>query len=99
MVTFEEARATVDHALRPGWPRDGGTFVVLPYGWEDDRAWLVIAGAREALVDGDDSFSVMDAPALLVDKATGQLERLPVVANADRLDAMRPAGAVPDHLR
>lgn len=87
MVTFAGARAIVDAAERPRWT-DRGTFVVLPSGYEDERAWLVIAGARECLIDGDPEYMIFDAAALLVDKRTGQLERLTYLMHLDRIGSM-----------
>jgi hypothetical protein len=92
MVTFDEARAVVDVALRPDWPADAGELVVLPGGREDADSYLVIAGAREYLEHDDPDFARLDAPALLVDKATGDLRPEPVVDVLDRLDAMTPIG-------
>lgn len=57
-------------------------------GREDATHYLVVAGAREALVDGD--YDLMDQPALLVAKATGRLEPAPVIDSLNRLEAMRP---------
>jgi hypothetical protein len=93
--SFEDARRKAADALRPEWPEDAGTLTVLDYGWEDDTHWQVIAGAAEWLVDRDHNFALMDAPALFVSKATGKVERLPVLANLDRLDRMRPVGTHP----
>lgn len=90
MVTFREARQIVEDALRPEWPADGGTLVTLDHGWQDDQSWHVVAGAREALVDGDRDYQVMDQPAYLVDKATGRLDELAMIESLDRLDAMTP---------
>jgi hypothetical protein len=90
MLTFAEARALVAAELAPGWPSRLGTFHVRPTGYEDDRAWLVVVGAREWLVDGDEDFVVFDAPAILVDKRTGRIERLVVIEHLDRLGAMQP---------
>jgi hypothetical protein len=95
MVTFEQARVIVQRALRPGWPADGGTLVTMPYGWEDAQSWQVVAGAAEALIDGDIEFEVMDPPAYLVDKATGRLEMPNQIEVMDRLDDMTPVGTPP----
>lgn len=89
-VTFEQAREVVELALRSEWPADGGTLVTMPYGWEDAQSWQVVAGAREALVDGDSDFELMDSPAFLVDKETGRLEQAVKIAVLDRLDEMTP---------
>jgi len=90
MITFEEARQLVQHSLRGSWSPKLGTLVTLPSGFEESTHWRVIAGAREALVDGDRDFDLMDAPAFLVSKTTGAVERLVVIDNLDRLDSMTP---------
>jgi hypothetical protein len=93
MVTFEQAREVVELALRPEWTADDGTLVTMPYGWEDATTWQVVAGAREALVDGDDDYERLDQPAYLVDKATGRLELAVKIEVLDRLDEMTPVTA------
>lgn len=92
MIDFAEARRRVQIAVAAKWPDDLGTLVTLPTGYEDAASWRVIAGAREALIDGNDDYQVMDMPALLVDKQTGAIQELPVVANFARLDRMIPTG-------
>lgn len=95
-VTFDDARRIAEDTLRPTWPADHGTFTVSPYGWEDATHWRVEAGAREYLVNGDDDFCPLDGPAYLVDKATGALTQLPILADGDRIRAMRRVGEHPD---
>lgn len=95
-VTFEQARTIVEEALRAEWSPELGELYVAPYGFEDARAWQVVAGARESLVDDDPEYDLLDWPLLLVDKATGQLERLPVLEHLERIDGMTPVGDVPD---
>jgi hypothetical protein len=92
MLTFEDARQLVESAIRPDWRAEDGTLIVLPDGWEDATHWQVVAGAREYLVDGDPAFGRIDWPALLVDKKSGAVLRLPVMANFERLDRMTPVG-------
>jgi hypothetical protein len=91
-ITFENARQIVLSYLFPRWPVQNGTLVALYHGYENDTDWQVLAGAKEALIDGDDSFQLMDAPAFLVDKSTGALTLLNVISNLDELDAMTPTG-------
>lgn len=87
-VTFEDARAVVDRALRPSWPAELGELHVAADGFEDATSWHVIAGAREYLEGGDDGYVLLDWPALLVDKLTGGVERAVVIDNLERLGAM-----------
>jgi hypothetical protein len=91
-TTFSEARRRVQIHLAARWSPELGTLTTLPQGFEDATSWRVIAGAREALVDGDADYELMDAPALLVDKTTGAVSELSVLDNTDRLDRMRPTG-------
>ena len=91
-VTFEQAREIVERALRPEWTAEYGTLVTMPYGWEDEQSWQVVAGAEEALVGGDFNYEIMDQPAFLVDKATGRLDQPVKITVLDRLDRMTPVG-------
>ena len=97
-VLFEEARSVVDRAVRP-WPAELGELYVAPDGFEDERSWQVIAGAREYLVGGDVGYALLDWPALLVDKVTGRLERVVVIESFERLGAMRAVRGTAPTLR
>lgn len=77
----------MEAAERPRWTLPG-TFTVLPTGYEDEAAWLVVVGAREWLVDGQADLMEWDAPAILVDKITGRIDRLTVIEHLPRLSAM-----------
>lgn len=89
-VTFAQARQRVQTRVAARWTAELGTLVVLPTGYENATHWRVVVGAREALVDGNDDFRLMDQPAMLVSKQTGEIQELPVIPNFDRLDAMTP---------
>jgi hypothetical protein len=89
-VTFDDARRRVQIHLAAKWSDQLGTLTTLPEGFEDATHWRVVAGAREALVDGDDDYQLMDAPALLVDKRTGAVTEVSVLDHLDQLDRMRP---------
>jgi hypothetical protein len=91
VITFAEARQIVEDAYGPHWPGDMGTFITLDKGFQDATHWRVIAGAKEALEGHDFDYVWMDAPALLVDKQTGQLSAVAELFNWQRLDAMEPA--------
>ncbi len=88
-LTFTEARQRVTEDYASHWPDGWGTFYVDPTGYEDDEAFQVVVGARETLVDNDPDFAVIDAPAVLVLKDTGEIVEVPVLENMERLDAMR----------
>ncbi len=89
-VTWADAREVVRRALTAEWTAHHGTLYVAEDGREDATHYLVVAGARESLVDGDGDYDLMDQPALLVSKATGRLEPAPVISSLDKLDAMTP---------
>lgn len=92
MIDFAEARRRVQIHVAARWNDELGTLTTLPTGYEDATHWRVIAGAHEALIDGDPDYVVMDMPALLVNKLTGAVEELAVVASFDRFDRMTPTG-------
>lgn len=90
-MTFDDARSIVDGALQRAWAGPG-TFYVAPWGWEDDNAYQVMAGAEEFLKDGRAEFAEYDQPVVLVRKRDGRIDRIPYLPNAERLDAMTPVG-------
>lgn len=69
-----------------------------PWGYEDDTVFHVMQTPPDApapLIEGMDpppSQGVMDQPAILVNKATGEVELVPVVGSFERLEAMTPVG-------
>ena len=88
MTTFKQAmQIAKEHAAETWLPSDG-TLYVDPEGYEDGTAYLVIIGARECLVDGDDNYLMLDDRALIVDKDTGELTELDALKDEQRLDAM-----------
>jgi hypothetical protein len=87
-VTFEEARSIVFLALTPDWRAENGTLSVSAEGFEDDAYWWVVAGPAEWLERHDPDFEQFDVPALLVNKETGELLRLSVIQNLERLGEM-----------
>lgn len=97
MITFEQARAKVRALNEPTWEDQNmpGTYMVAEYGWEDADAFLVVDGAKECLVDGDDEYLVMDAPVMFVDKATGTVLEANALEVMDRFLDMTPIGDVP----
>jgi hypothetical protein len=88
-VTFERARELVERTLRALRPADAGTLYVAPDGSEDNEAWQVVAGPREALVEDDAAHLLAEWPALLVNKRTGELVEFAVVEHLERLGPMR----------
>jgi hypothetical protein len=98
MITFEQARKAVKTVNEPAWEDQDmkGTYMVAPYGKEDDQFFLVIDGAEEAMVGNDPDFIVMDQPAMLVDKETGQVFEAVFLEVADRIQAMTEVGDWPE---
>lgn len=90
MITFEQARQRVIDHLAPSWAPGLGELVTLPTGAQDETHWMVPAGARESLIDGDHDFDVMDMPAMLVSKLNGAVTEVRVIDNVDRLAKMTP---------
>ena len=94
-VTFQAAREAVAQYARGLFPTTRGTFYVAPWGRSDATHWEVPAGAKEAMVDGDDSFIIMDWPFFLVDKTTGQVEAWSYLDAVDRVERMAHVGERP----
>ncbi len=97
-VTFDDARLIADRECRDRFTEmlaGRGTFHVADWGFEDDDSFSMIVGAWEAIVDGDDSYQVFDAPRVLVDKNTGELSEVNYLMNRARLREMTPVGPVP----
>ena len=93
MLTFAEARATVDAAERPrGNPADG-LFYVSSLGVETPDVYVVDWGASEAIVEGDPDFLWMDAPLTLVDKHTAEITFAQSLDSFPAMDAMTPVTA------
>ena len=90
MVTFEQAKEIVHTTLEAGWLPGAGTLYVAPDGFEDRQYWLVRAGAREGLVDGDPRYLVYEACELVVDKRTGEFGVLEFCRHQQRLEHMTP---------
>jgi len=91
MVTFERARVIVEAYEAATWRADrDGTLYVAPGGYEDAEGYLVIVGARELLVDGDQDYLTLDDRAVTVEKATGEVFELDALRDAPRLLAMTP---------
>jgi hypothetical protein len=98
MITFEQARKAVKATNEHEWEDQDmrGTYMVAPYGKEDDQFFLVIDGAQEAIEDDDPDYIVMDQPAMLVDKETGQVFECVFLEIADRVQAMTRVGEWPE---
>lgn len=93
-VSFEDARAIAASVLSAEWAGPG-TFMVAAWGYGDDEAWNVIAGARESIVDSDPDFLMLDDRVLLVDRWTGELTQHHYLDLWERLDRMSAVGEPP----
>lgn len=95
MITFAEARATVESVIGIDWTPEQGTFHVAEYGWENSEFWSLSAGAREYLVDNDQEFRTVDDRLFFVNKKTGELTTPSAVDFLDQLVEFTPVGDVP----
>lgn len=86
MITYPDAMARVRADYADTWlaSHHGGTFHADPDGYEDDSAYLV------PVFDPQGPLVIDDAPAVLVDKATGEVTYHSPLAILDRIGAMRP---------
>lgn len=79
-VTYEEARAKVRDVLEPGWTN--GTFCLDDRTiTETDDMYVFEVGAREYLVDGDESYEVIGGVSVVY-KEDGRVASLPSVSVA-----------------
>lgn len=76
MVTFEEARQIAYDKLTAGW-QDVGTFYVSDKGYENSEYYSLVVGAKEYIVDGNESYCIDDNGAVIVSKTTGELFEVP----------------------
>jgi hypothetical protein len=87
VITFDDPRAIV--AASPSVHEFCGDFTVPDYGWQNDDVIMVIAEP----VDGG---PVFDAPALLVDKHTGELTEVYGLLGRDPVPGLVPIGNAPE---
>lgn len=95
-IGFSEAQTRVRLAVGPEWTDDDGELFVAPYVFEDATHWVIIYGAREALVDDDHDFDRLDPELTFVSKTTGAISHLPGLANRFRLRSMELVGDWPE---
>ncbi len=88
MITFEEARRI--GAGSQDVRDDFGDYVVADYGWENDDVYVL---AYHSSVDPDEL--LFDAPALLVDKRTGELTEVYGLLGHDPAPNLVPVGNPP----
>ena len=97
-MTFEQARDIVTATYGSSW-EGPGTFYVAEWGWESPEEYLMVAGPREWIVDGDSAYLMLPGLSLFVSKETGNvIERNPYpdLQTATIMGAMTPYGDVPD---
>lgn len=87
-VTFDEARAAVqaDTAVRAFF---GDGFTVADYGWHNDDVYLMA-------VDAADGVALFDAPAILVNKATGTVTPQAGLLGRPPAEDLAPFGDPPE---
>lgn len=86
MISYMEATEIVTKELADSW--DTGTFYVDPQGFENDEVFMVPHGAKEWLVDNDDSFLVSDSFVALVNKETGELSLVVYLDNQQLIESL-----------
>lgn len=87
-VTFEQARAAV-RADRAALEFFGDGFTVGDYGWQNADVYLMA-------VDAADGVALFDAPAILVDKATGAVTARYGLLGRPPAEALTPFGDPPE---
>ena len=92
MITFEEARERATASLAPSW--NLGTFMVAEYGFEDADDFLLITGAREAILGDELAFIEFSGLVTIVNKETGDVDRLIYLDDLERYEAMTSCGRV-----
>lgn len=103
VITFDKAREIVasSRVVTERYPADD--FQVAPYGWENDKLFVIIAGTKADVTgDGDIDTLTMDAPARTVDKKTGELKEIFGLIGRDPAPGLREVGEwppVPDDWR
>ena len=86
MISYMEASEIVTKELAGSWKF--GTFYVDSEGFENDELFMVPYGAREWLVDGDETFLIMDSFIALVDKQTGELDLVVYLENQELIESL-----------
>lgn len=83
MTTLHEARLLAAASGAPLFAAEGlrGTYAVSPDALETEDVFIILDGAREAVIDGDPDFEPMDKPMTVVVKATGEVLYVPVLPN------------------
>ena len=78
-LSYEEAREIVLREVAPNWGL--GTFCLDDREiTEDDEVYVFTVGAREYIVDGDESYLTVGGALPVVHKADGKLESMPWAA-------------------
>jgi hypothetical protein len=97
MITFDDARAAVADAagVRSFYPEND--FLIADYGWEDNNRFLIVAGTKADLFDGDPDDVTIDPPIVFVDKTTGAVTaQLGLQVLGDPTDGMTAIGNTPE---
>ncbi|QKY79771.1 hypothetical protein SEA_BUMBLE_5 [Arthrobacter phage Bumble] len=78
MMNFHDARALAIANGGPLWAAEGlrGTYYVSPDGYETADVWILVDGAEEYLLGGDEDYVPMDKPVTVVFKRSGELVRI-----------------------
>ena len=95
-ISFDDARRIVRDHLLNRWTAQDGRLVIAERGFQDATHWRVVASAVP-VEDAEDETAPappdLAGRAFLVDKATGEVDEVPVAGNEARWQAMLPWGA------
>ncbi|UAW09364.1 hypothetical protein SEA_KLEVEY_5 [Arthrobacter phage Klevey] len=88
MISLHDARLAAAASGAPLFAAEGlrGTYAVSPDAYETPDVYVIVDGAREAVIDGDLDYEPMDKPLTVVVKATGEVLYLPVLENRSVLE-------------
>ncbi|WBF78973.1 hypothetical protein SEA_BOLT007_5 [Arthrobacter phage Bolt007] len=88
MISLHDARLAAAASGAPLFAAEGlrGTYAVSPDAYETPDVYVIVDGAREAVIDGLDEYHPMDKPLTVVVKATGEVLYVPVLESGDLLD-------------
>jgi len=76
------------------WGITGGEPAVSPNGFEDGEDFLVVWGAREYIVDGDNNFILLNGTVTFVNRETGLIRDELMVEQFAKVDGMTPVSVL-----
>lgn len=73
-ISFEDARLIAYQNLGNVWWDEQGAFHVAQHGYENDKYWVLIVGAKEYLQTPDEKYDVENNSIIVVNKTSGDIE-------------------------